>query len=163
MTKKSAARLMRDEQKKEVDNYFKTNSVFDDLHEVHSKITANISQFGLISQLANNQELITQLDNPIDINNKITLLSKDLTLIINDLNKTFESHKEKTGGADNPDDYMWALTTFQNYSQIASVVEGSVLPTVATIYQEFAKAEEKLIKLKENEKATDSQPNTEVV
>lgn len=150
MTKKSMARVMRDEKKKEVTEYFKTNTVFDDLMDIHQKITANIAQFGMISQLASNQELIDLLDDKASVNININLLAKDLNKIIKDLNDTFESHKDKRGGATDPDEYMWALTVFQNYSQITSVVDGAVIPTVATIYEEFAKAEKKLIEIKKN-------------
>lgn len=155
MTKKSASRVIRDNKKIEVDNYFKQNKVFDDLLDIHEKISANLAQFGMISQLAGNQELIARLDNHADTNEKIRLLAKDLTRIIADLNTTFDSHKDRSGGADNPDEYMWALTTFQNYSQIASVVEGAIIPTAATIYEAFAVAEKKLLKEIQDSKTTE--------
>lgn len=157
MTKKSAARLKRDSDNKEVDQYFNTNTVFDDLLEIHEQISASIAQFGYIAQLANNKELISRLENSEVTNEKIRLLAIDLKHVIKDLNTSFASHKDRSGGAQNPDEYMWALTTFQNYSQIATIIEGTVIPTVGVIYEEFAKAERKMI-AEQNENNQPTEP-----
>lgn len=163
MTKKSAARVLRDTKKKEVEEYFKNNAVFDDLLEIHTKVSGEIAQFGLISKLVNDKELIERLEDKADVNEKILLLSKDLEKVIKDLNKTYEGHKDRTGRASDPDEYMWALTVYQNYLQIASIVQGTIIPTAATIYEQFSVAERKLIAEKKAAEAEKTETKEEVV
>lgn len=141
MTKKSAARLTRDSEKKIKDEYFKKNTIFTDLNEIHEKIVAQIRTFGVISTLSNQPELVDKLENKEDINNKVRLLALDLSKIISDLNDNYQSHKGKTGGTDDPDEHMQALIIFNNYLQIVSVVEGVIMPTAGSIMEAFTKAE----------------------
>jgi len=145
MTQKSASRRLRDQKDKTVKEYFNTNKVYDELNEIHVKIVAQIKSFGLISQLAKDTGLTDRLEDKADVNQKTTLLSVDLQKIIADINQNYTHHKGKTGGAKDADEYMGALIAFQNYQQITTVIEGAIFPTAADIFEEFSKAEKKLI------------------
>lgn len=162
MTKKSDARLARDKAKKQEAEFFRENKVFDELNDIHQKIVEQIQTFGVISSLAVQQDLCDQLENKDVINNKINLLAIDLKKVIQDLNDTFKTHQEKTGGSQDPDEHMNALMIFQNYLQITAVVDGVIFPTASVILEEFSKAEIKLKKLAGEIPESEPKESTEV-
>lgn len=151
MTKKSANRVMRDVTKKQNEDYFQKNTVFDELNDIHGKIIEQIQAFGNIGVLANNKELCSFLNQSSNIDQKVKLLAIDLQKVINDLNTNYNLHKDETGGAKDPDTHMRALTIFQNYMQITSVIEGVIFPTAATILEEFGAAEIQMNAAKEKQ------------
>ena len=143
MTKKSTNRILRDGAKKDQDKFFKENRVFDELNEIHNKVGAQIQAFCAISALSGDPSLCSYLENHDEVIEKIRLLTIDLEKVIKDLNMNKDLHKDRSGGATNPDEHMEAITIFNNYLQITSVIEAVILPTSTSIIEKFAVAETK--------------------
>lgn len=154
MTKKSATRIARDEAKAEQTNYLNHNTVFDDLNKLHGEIAHQFQSFASISVLANDEDLTNYLENREHVTNQVKLLATDLQKLIGDFNATFEQHKDLKGGAKDPDSHMQALTIYQNYAQIATVIDAVILPTVTSILDDFRTAE---LRRNQERAASDSQ------
>lgn len=150
MTQKSKARLERDARKKELNQFFKENTIYDDLHSIYNSLINSLGQFGMISQMAKDKELVALLDDEKEVSDLIKILASDTQKLVEAIKDLYALHKDYTGGireSDTPspiDLYTEAMGWFERYLAQSNYLDTIIMPTATTIYEEFSKAEKKL-------------------
>lgn len=147
MTQKSAGRLARDARKKKVDALMKENAdnkCWDELNQMYEDNLALLFAHTNIKTLAENKELIAMVEDKPTLTRNIVSLSNDLKTLNAELNDIHQKHKERSGGATDPDDLMFSIMLFENYYLWAERHNAVVMPTSYYIIEQFDAAEKKL-------------------
>lgn len=151
MTKKSPARIARDDLKK-------NNKCWDELKDIAAKsaqalITVNRN----LADIYKTEHLINFIEKKNEV--KVTLrgLAGDLTHFSEDLNRIFNTHKDRSGGFTTEEDFAASVTVFEEYMAYQTRYDSVVLPSVQFLMDQAALAEQKIIeavaKKQEEEKA----------
>lgn len=157
MTKKSQARVKRDQEKKDLEK----NTCWDDLNEINSTIKCMVAQHALISGLASNQALVANLEDPKNVASKIRILSKDLIDLNNRIIVLESEHKDKQGGAKDINDMVKTLEIGQEYAFLIELHDAVIHPTAVEICESFDAAEKKVIQFQQAEEQVTSPEATQ--
>lgn len=150
MTKKSQARVARDTQAKELDNYLKTNTAWDDLTQIRHSLLQQVAAFASLAAFKDREEILIRVQNRAAVENDVKLIESDLTHIFNELEELHKQHEGKSGGANDVDSHFNAVNVYQHYSLLIPRIEGTLTPTFARVTAAFAQAERTLLEERAN-------------
>lgn len=164
MTKKSAARLARDEAKKELDQFKKEARPWDDLMEIYVankemlyEVPAQILYLFSVEKIGNFME------NPKLTADLIRCMQADIDQMKQELEEIAAGHKHKTGKAVDDDDFIQSLTFIEAYNSFKVKFEGVILPNVQTITQHYDAAVAKVQEIVQAEQAKESITDPNVI
>ena len=140
MTQKSASRIARDAEKKRVENYHKTNTVWDDLNVLNSQIRLQLSKLIAIVDAGRDERLRTFVVDKARLAQQIALLTKDLSSYLNELNALNAEHSSRTGGASDPDSYFQAINLYHRYELLSVHIQQILASTATEITAAFVEA-----------------------
>lgn len=140
MTQKSASRLARDAEKKRVENYHKTNTVWDDLNGLNNQIRTQLAKLIAVVDAGRDKRLMAFVVDKQKLAEQITLLTKDLGGYLEELNKLSSEHAGKTGGARDPDSYFQAINLYHRYELLTVHIQQIIGGTATEITAAFLEA-----------------------
>lgn len=147
MTRKSAARMKRDQVAKELGklrNDKKCKQAWDDLKEHHTFACAQIVKFSVIGkQLLNNKHLVDYLTNPQETNDSIVTLSKDLKKFKAMFDDIHSKHSGRTGRPVDNDDMIKVIDFTQQYTELLESMAAIVEPVSKAIIDDFQVAQDR--------------------
>lgn len=137
MTKKSAARVARDQAEKELQN----TCVWDDVATVSQHCYSLLASHVGLQQLVNNEELRSCITDISLFEKNIRVLTKDLESLRQELDMLTAIHKGKTGKASTPDEHMEGISIYEKYYMFIQRHESVVMPVMLHILEQFNEAE----------------------
>ena len=140
MTKKSSARLARDAQREKL----KDNTCWDDVNQIHKDCMSVLVKHQYILELSRNQELVNAVDDRKTLLDLIFSLGNDIRKLSEELAEIQKQHVGKTGGSQDPDEIMYAITIYEQYGLFIERHEATCVPTALHIGEIFDKAANKL-------------------
>ena len=145
MTKKSAARLMKDAAKAEANRRNKEgqpeNTCWTDLENIYMNTVALLSSHTRLASLAQDKELIGYVADKVTLIGLIKSLSSDLNTMSGELKQIHDQHAGKTGGGVDGDEVMESITIYEQYNLFMERHDGVIMPTVYHITELFESAE----------------------
>jgi hypothetical protein len=164
MTKKSSARLERDERSKQLEIERKNNKAWDDLNVIYSKCINQIFTVNnQIFELYKIPNIVYFLENPNSTTDLIRCLESDLQVMKSDLEKIKDNHSSKTGGWKEDEDFMNCLEVFEAYRAWETKFDGVIMPTVTNLGIDFEKAMVKIDEVLKEAKQNSDLTNPDVV
>ncbi len=137
MTKKSAGRLARDAAKEQLQD----NKCWDELNRIHESAHVMLYQHAGLHAVASDKRLQSCLENPSSTANSISILSRDLKMLNDQLSAIYAKHAGKTGGSQDPDEVWGSIMIGQEYAQLMETHTSVVQPTALKIVEDFQHAE----------------------
>lgn len=140
MKKCSPARINRRLQKKEFikenKTMLKTNKCWDELHMLHAGTVALLFSTKNITPLLRNEEAMAKL-NRDEINQIVSLITKDLEHYKNRIDAIYLKHQKKSGGSDDPNILFECIGYSQEYIAISESFNMIVAPNIDRILTMF--------------------------
>lgn len=144
MTRKSTARLARDDKERRLaaaQEQLKENACWDDLEQIRQQCLGMIQKHTYIAGFLRDRELMAHVEDIPLLTERARLLQRDLVSLGEDLEKLYDLHRGKTGGAEDPDVLMHSIHIHEQYSLFMERHEGVVMPTVGAILDQINMAE----------------------
>ncbi len=145
MTQKSAARQMRDAQKKQEKN--KGNGVKDetpinttcwtDLNNMYSQVVMLFQQHMALVPLASDQALIEHVSDKQLLVDNITRLTTDLKTLSTELTSIHNQHKDLTGGDEDMERVWDSIKMFEQYQVFVTRYNAIIIPTAVWIGEQL--------------------------
>lgn len=153
MTKKSAARLERDAQAKEqeakliqFEKIKKTNKCWDELKQIaNSCANMMLSTNAQLAAIYKTEGISNFLPNPVEVKTTLRGLSQDLLTFNEDLSRIFNSHKDRSGGFTNEDDFAASISVFEAYHAFQTRYDAIISPSVTYLLEQAAAAEQSIL------------------
>jgi hypothetical protein len=149
MTQKSAGRQMRDKIKKDFKDEFSSNTNWSDLQARHHECAGLVAMHMGVASVIEQPEILAEIqphEQTLLVQN-INLLTKDLAERIEELNKIYATHSDKSGAA-TEDNIMLSFEIMEKYTMWLTLVQSNIQPTVAHIL-EITSVIEKRVLLKQ--------------
>jgi len=164
MTKKSHARLLRDEKLKdartEAASQIKGNAIYDDIKEVYTNCAKTLIGYNEALVVVCEPSLIPHMDD--SQKQKIVLLTetikKDIDVFVSDLITINEPFKDKTGGETKVENFVETIGVIDQFSEFIGRCKGTLDPTFASLAAEISVVVDSL-----PNKAVDDSTNVNVV
>lgn len=152
MTKKSAARLAKDAQRKAAEKEAVAGSTcWDELNSIYGQCVELLTQQAYIYTLMNNEELVALVPDIDTLNSNVTTMAEDVKRQGDLLVLIHCKHQNKTGGGFDPDEVMESIAIGEEYSDWMAWTCGTVVPLAKQILAQFNSAEIALFKKRELE------------
>ena len=142
MTKKSAARLIRDSDNKKNGNILKNNACWDELEGMYNSMCHLLVSHSALSELAKNEVLNSYVVDKDMLSTNLNILSNDLTKMNDDLTQLHNMHAGRTGGTKDPNILMDTIVIFEKYNLFMEMHDAVVMPTAYQLISQFNQAEE---------------------
>ncbi len=138
------------------------DTTWDELRQVASD-TAKLmgDSISVIQTLASNRTLNEGLKDPKDVAQKIASIGRDMTDYTAQHRALTQRHKDRTGSARSPDDFVEALQLAAEYDELVTSFNNVVLPVVADITLAYGEVQESLLTPPADD-ADDVAPSTSV-
>jgi hypothetical protein len=136
------------------------NTCWDDLTEVYRECAAMLYQHTLISQLLNDKDLLSYVDDLPQFNLNVKQFAEDLTQMSVELQQLYALHSDKTGGSDDADVVLHSFAVYEQYKLWMTKHDGVVKPTIMHILEQTNQAE--LRRAEVHQKASEGLLNAEV-
>ena len=145
MTKKSLARMKRDDAKKQLqeqEQNLKKNRCWDELLDLHAQCASTFHRYAELGKYMKNKELMACVPDVKGVTERIMIITRDLQGLKEELNQIFGHHSGKSGGpiGDNLDtraqNLMECFEIYQHYMMWTEKHDGTVLP----VYNELMAA-----------------------
>lgn len=147
MTRKSAARLERDQTNKELErlrNERALANAYGDLEEFFKTGITSIAQYSeLALQLKEKSELVKFLTNPNETRDAVTTLAKDLRRFKEMLIMLHGKHEGKTGPAKTNEDMVEVIDITQQYGDLLEAMSSICGPVGQQIVDDFQVAQDR--------------------
>lgn len=144
MTKKSSARLARDELKQKIQN--DSTSGWNDLKQIYINCRDALLVVNTeIVKIFTEKAILHSVPQPSETAASLRSLNQDIKLFSEELNSIYNIHKEKSGKALTPDDNIEVLKIFEMYFNYEQRYNTTVLPTVAYLAEQAGAAHQILI------------------
>lgn len=144
MTRKSEARLARDEFKK-------NNRCWSDLKEVYTSNFEALSVSGLgVAQLYSIPGLLANVPEPKRVSIALQGLDKDIQECKERLNAIHATHQNREGGFTDDDDYIASLKIFEQYQQYVGMFTANTMQTIAYLMEQGQAAANKMAETQES-------------
>lgn len=164
MTKKSAARLARDEAKKELEQFKREANPWDDLMDVYRANKAMLQEVpAQILYLFSVEKIGNFMENPKLTADLIRCMQADIAQMNQELEEIAAGHKHRSGKAVDDDDFIQSLTFIEAYNSFKVKFEGVILPNVQTITQHYDQAVAKVQEIVQAEQNKESITDPNVV
>ena len=151
MTKKSAARIARDNKKKSAEEKTKQfsksvqgNKSWDELEDIYQGAVQLLQSHTTLASFATRHDLLSQIDDKATFVNNMQQLTGDLNTMSEELKMIHEQHVGKQGGANNPNDFIRVVEIFEMYNLFMERHQAVVIPTALYITEQLDSAEKKL-------------------
>jgi len=171
MTMKSAARLARDQEEKNLKkgtnsenitfkkhpmpavnkfantkNHLKDNACWDELNSMYSSMCQLLGSHSALSEFAKDPILTSAVvDKELMITN-LNILARDLQNMSTELSEISALHRNRTGGTRDPDQLMKTISIFEMYNLFMERHDAVVMPTAYDLVGQFNEAEQLLLK-----------------
>lgn len=154
MTKKSAARIARDNEKKSTEEKAKQfkksvqgNKSWNELEDIYQGAVQLLQSHTTLASFATRHDLLSQIDDKATFVNNMQQLTGDLNTMSEELKKIHDSHAGKQGGANTPNDFIQVVEIFEMYNLFMERHQAVVIPTALYITEQLEQAEKKLAAL----------------
>lgn len=141
MTKKSMARVQRDNEQREVDDKLKTNTCWDDLTGIYANVRELLIRHTAIASFKDRVEIHNFLRDRNSTIQHISILANDLLALNQQLSNVHQKHVNKKGGAKTLDEMMESYGIANEYLELSSKHDTVVMPVVMKILEDFDFAE----------------------
>ena len=157
MTKKSMARLQRDEAKERIETSLKTNTNWNDIIHLEQSTRQLIASIIYVGNASSNPEVVQNYVNPQIADRCMKLLAQDIMRVSSNFEAIAAKHAGKKGNAPTQEEYMDSVGIYQEYCSLVEEIQSVVLPTVNQLNEEIGMASERIQKNKENTGLTPEQ------
>jgi hypothetical protein len=156
MTKKSAARLERDQFKEN----FKNNTCWDDINNISNECRAWFSSVAEVSKQLLNKDLIPFYSDYKSVQINMSTFTTDLNRVTQEFLDIQALHRGKSGSASDPDELMSSFPIYEKYTNWLEHIHGVVMPIFNYLVEELGIASSALIERAKKEQLTPEQdPN----
>lgn len=142
MTKKSAGRLLRDEEKKKDSELFKKNSCWSDLADLQNPCLDLIISTSRLAQELLDTTLIPFYENYKSVTVNMSILARDLNRISSTYQGIVNKHVNRSGSA-SPEEFMDCMKISAEYAALKEDIDGTMMPTVLHLIEEFGMAKQR--------------------
>jgi len=144
MTKKSMARLQRDEAKERIENSLKTNTNWDDIVHLENTTRQLIASIIYVGNQSRHPDVIQNYVNSDIADRCMKLLAQDILRMSSNFEAIAAKHAGKKGNAPTQEEYMDSVGIYQEYCSLVEEIQSVVLPTVNQLNEEIGMAKERL-------------------
>lgn len=162
MTKKSQARLVRDQENARQAKKLKEEGRkgWDEINNLSDQVISLMMFPAALKEPLRNRTLMSYLtkEEGLDCANKVRLLEKDLTSMLEVFKGIRAQHAGRTGAEANFDEVMKTYGIAEQYVEFQSKYDAFIMPTKGDIIQHIANAEERMARAQMAKQATVQQP-----
>lgn len=137
MTKKSAARLERDRNAKEMAEMKKNNTCWDELQQLSRQFSeAIVSANAQLNDIYRTPNLINFIPMKAEVAVALKGLAQDIGLFTSELAGIYAQHKDRFGGFTDESDFMVSIGIFEQYTNYQTKYDSTIMPTVIFLLEQ---------------------------
>lgn len=157
MTKKSQARIERDQAKKQYEKFKEKAKPWDDLKNIYSDCKTMLCSIPQqIAELYSVERIEEFLENRNITANLMRCLSADINQMNQELETIYAGHKDRSGGATDEQDFLNTLSYVEAYNSFNVKFDGVIMPNVTELGKQFDYAVTKVNEILAKDKPQES-------
>lgn len=141
MTKKSAARLARDQAQKDL----ATTSCWTDVNDISNKCEQLLASCAALHPSMRDPQLLDMVEDKALLAKNLRILSGDLGKLSTELQGLKKLHAGKTGTASDPQELITSINIFEQYMMFIERHDALVMPTANHIAEQLEVARRRMV------------------